>query len=457
MASLRKRGHVWYYTYVDHNGHPTERKGCTDKRETDNMAKVAEVRARRIRNGEINIREADLPKQERRPLEDHIQAFEAMLKAKRSTAKHIHMTTRFIREIARLAGVETAAGLTAECVTTALLSLQADDLSARTVNSYLRGVKSFTRWMHREKRVRDDALAGMSMLNEEVDRRRIRRPLAPEEAARLIQTAEAGPVIMGMNGPDRATLYALMLVTGLRKREAGSVLPESFSLDSDPATVSIEASYSKRRRRDTLPLPSSLAIRLHGWLASKPEGKPVFTLPDKPHKMFYRDLARAKIPQEASAGILDLHSLRHSFVSEIVAGGASVKTAQELARHSTPKLTFDVYAHARLHDVAGSVERLPDPFQPPARPESAHATGTDGKLIKKGFAEYLPRTQDGSSRDNSVTAGMVGTGSQVPMIHNPGGGRDLPPASGSSHEESEARPVGFEPTTFGFEVRDSIR
>ncbi|MGC1719018.1 MAG: hypothetical protein WA746_08530, partial [Isosphaeraceae bacterium] len=73
------------------------------------------------------------PKQERRPLEKHIQAFEAMLQAKRSTAKHIHMTTRFIRGIARFSDAETAADVTAESVTAALLSLQANGLSARTI------------------------------------------------------------------------------------------------------------------------------------------------------------------------------------------------------------------------------------------------------------------------------------------------------------------------------------
>src|SRR4051812_25115483 len=104
MASLRRRGKIWYFTFIDHDGRKFERKGCPDKRQTEDMAKTAEVRAGKIRNGEISAREADVPKQERRPLEDHIQAFEAMLRVKRSTPKHIHMTTRFIREIARLAG-----------------------------------------------------------------------------------------------------------------------------------------------------------------------------------------------------------------------------------------------------------------------------------------------------------------------------------------------------------------
>ncbi len=157
--------------------------------------------------------------------------------------------------------------------------------------------------------------------------------------------ARSGPAIANEGSPvvnPSGTSTRGSNVFGGRITVASSVLPESFSLDGDPATVTLEASYSKRRRRDTLPLPSSLAVRLRGWLASKPQGKPVFALPDKPHQMSYRDLARAKIPQVTSAGILDLHSLRHSFVPEIVAGGASVKTAQELARHSTPKLTIDV-------------------------------------------------------------------------------------------------------------------
>ncbi|MGC8639050.1 MAG: tyrosine-type recombinase/integrase [Isosphaeraceae bacterium] len=173
----------------------------------------------------------------------------------------------------------------------------------------------------------------------------------------------------------------------LRKSEVGSLRPESFSLATNPPAVTIDASDSKRRRRDTLPLPSSLTASLREWPADKTEGQPVFKLPDKPHKMFYRDLARAGITRENRDGIVDPHSLRQSFMTAIVSGGANVKTAQELARRSTPQLTFDVHAHARLHDVVGAVENLPDPFQASTRPETARATGTDGQPISKVLAE----------------------------------------------------------------------
>ena len=39
--------------------------------------------------------------------------------------------------------------------------------------------------------------------------------------------------------------------------------------------------------------------------------------------------------------VADFHSLRVLFISRVVAGGASVKEAQTLARHSTPLLTMN--------------------------------------------------------------------------------------------------------------------
>ena len=40
MASLRKRGRVWYYKFIDGGGRPCERKGCPDKRATEEMARA---------------------------------------------------------------------------------------------------------------------------------------------------------------------------------------------------------------------------------------------------------------------------------------------------------------------------------------------------------------------------------------------------------------------------------
>lgn len=64
-------------------------------------------------------------------------------------------------------------------------------------------------------------------------------------------------------------------------------------------------------------------------------------------------------PRDEAGRVVDFHALRHTYVSAVVNGGASVKVAQELARHSTPTLTIGRYAHARLHDLTAALEALP--------------------------------------------------------------------------------------------------
>ncbi len=96
--------------------------------------------------------------------------------------------------------------------------------------------------------------------------------------------------------------------------------------------------------------------------------------------MIRRDLAAAGIDyRDASGRVADFHALRATFITLIVRGGASVKTAQSLARHSSPILTIGTYANVALHDQTAALDALPALDAPTPRPESATlaATGTD--------------------------------------------------------------------------------
>ena len=77
----------------------------------------------------------------------------------------------------------------------------------------------------------------------------------------------------------------------------------------------------------------------------------------------------------------DFHCLRHSFVVMLDRSGATLKEAMQLARHSDPKLTMAVYGRARLHDLAGAVDRLPSLGTSGENPPEGglQATGTDGQ------------------------------------------------------------------------------
>jgi hypothetical protein len=122
------------------------------------------------------------------------------------------------------------------------------------------------------------------------------------------------------------------------------------------------------------------------------------------------DLRAAGVPHETASGVGDFHALGAAHVSNLVASGASVKTCQTLARHSTPSLTIGVYARASLHDIKGAVENLPDltPAAPtPAEPLAR--TGTDAVVtpISKDFGHHLATAGDASGRILSVPDVMV--------------------------------------------------
>ena len=51
MASFRKHGKVWYYRYTDADGVKRERKGCSDKRATEDLARAAESTVARQKAG----------------------------------------------------------------------------------------------------------------------------------------------------------------------------------------------------------------------------------------------------------------------------------------------------------------------------------------------------------------------------------------------------------------------
>jgi hypothetical protein len=57
--------------------------------------------------------------------------------------------------------------------------------------------------------------------------------------------------------------------------------------------------------------------------------------------------------------VVDSHTLRTRCITLLVKGGTSVKVAQELARHSNPKLTMNVYSKLGVHDLAGALDTLP--------------------------------------------------------------------------------------------------
>jgi len=404
MASIFKRGGrkaprdaPWYIAYSVRPGLRRTVKGCADYEATRALARKLEADAMLRRKGVVDERAEQWAAAEARPLAEHVADFAAALRAKGNTQKHVKGTEKLVKRVAELAKATKLSDLTPSRVQGALADLRATRLSLSRCNHALRAVKSFCRWLAADGRTPGNALAHLRGFNVKTDRRRVRRSLTDGELARLIRAARTGPDLMGASGSDRAALYCVALGTGFRANELRSLTRQSFALDADPPTITVEAGYSKRRRRDCQPIPPALAEGLRPWLADKAAGKPVFTVPHKTAKMLRADLhaareewlAEAATPAERAerersdflayrdkAGrVSDFHSLRGAFVSRLIRGGVNVKQAQLLARHSTAELTVGVYADADAAELGEAVARLiPLPSGEASSARAAHGT-----------------------------------------------------------------------------------
>jgi len=250
----------------------------------------------------------------------------------------------------------------------------------------------------------------------------------------------------------------------------------SFDLDANPPAVTVKAAYSKRRRDDRQPIRLDLAELLRGYLAGKRSDAPALCVPDRAADMLKADmrLARARWIKDAAdpaerrerrqAGFLthadadgrvvDFHALRATYITMIVKGGASVKVAQELARHSDPRLTMNTYTRLGVHDLTGALDALPQVGGDEPQAERLRATGTDhARADAPGSARNRLRNCLRNGSGNQREPAQRGAMNSAP-IRLPGDARHmlvLPSGSIAAQRGATSRyekpPKGLEPLT----------
>jgi integrase len=391
--------------YTDHSGKRRKKTLTSDKRLSERIAASVLEKVALRKDGLIDERDERLVEQEGRPLKEHLADYARVVAAKGATERHVERLVFVITKVLELAKIRYISDLSVSAVEEAIGEIRKSKATG-TVNNYIQRMKSFNRWLWRDKRAREYILVDLQRKDAKNDRRHIRRRLTDVEVRTLIAAAESGPMWKsGLSGPDRAMLYRVAHGTGFRAKELRTLTPERFRLDADPPTITVLACYSKNGQEAVQPIADTLADQLSGWLATKPAGEPIFKgMGTRNAEMLRVDLKAAGIPYETSEGVADFHASRGTYISNLVAGGASVKTCQTLARHADPSLTIGIYAKTSLHDVKGAVETLPD--LAPTRPESetAHAvkaTGTFGKAVQSDGATQSA-TRDAEAEDGSL-------------------------------------------------------
>ena len=442
-SGIRVESATYTVQFMDEHGHPQRvATRCRDHAAAEQLGRELEKRAMQRREGLLDPAQERFAKAARVPIADHAAAHIEHLRAAGNTTKHVRTVERHLAVVFAASGIERLPELKSAAVLSAIAALrnpppaepgkkQKQPASLATCNAHLRSVKGFSRWLWKQRLTPEDALLDLGLYNAATDRRHIRREMSPEEVRWLLNVTEQRTLPEhGAPGPTRAMCYRLAAATGFRASELRSLTIDSFDLDAAPPTCTVEAGYSKRRKRDVQPLPDALVEQLRAWLSGFDRGEPVFSgIAGDTARMLRSDLAAARAAwlQAAEQGpeqvreqmaasdfllysdrqgqVADFHSLRVLFISRVVASGASVKEAQTLARHSTPVLTMNTYSRATLLDVAGAVEGLGDlltsePTRPQSEPAALRATGTDGgpesALRSDHKSDHTEQAQEGS-------------------------------------------------------------
>ena len=400
MASIfkrcKKKNEPYTIQYFDHRGKRRTKLGFTDKGLTEELAGKLELEARMRSSGLIDPMLDRIAEQKRLPIDEHLDAFKESMAD--NTGKHVKLTMSRVRRIVAGAEFEKLSDIEGEDVQTYLRTLRKEeDLGHRTYNHYLQAMDAFCNWCVLTKRLIVNPVLGVERLNTAVDVRHARRALSGDEVARLVESARAsGLLIQRYTGEQRARIYLMSYMTGLRKKELASLTPRSFDLKAKPPTVTVEAACSKHRRKDVLPLHPELVAMLGTWLKGVGPAEKLFPKLDKRKTwlMVKRDLERVGIPYENEDGIADFHaSGRHTYITQLLRNGTTLPEAKELARHTDVNMTMR-YAHIGLDDQAKAVANLPSPKRDAAEP--APESALHGRC-NFGGAVRLSVSLDGNS------------------------------------------------------------
>ena len=364
MATIykRRKGKLepYWVQYLDHRGKRCTKKGFTDKGLSEELAAKLETEARLRRTGLVDASMDRVNEQRRVSIDEQLSEFEASITD--NSPQYVKLTMGQVRRTVEGCGFKTLGDIDAEAVQKYLRKRRTDENTGhRTYNQYLQAFGTFCNWCVTTGRLLVNPMLGIERLNQAVDVRHARRALSAEEVSRLISSARSSGISIQRFTPEqRARIYLMAYLTGLRRKELGSLMPRSFNLDATPPTLTVAATASKHRQEDVLPLHPELAAMLRGWLQGLQPGEKLFPRlgSRKTHVMVKKDLARAGIPYETAEGIADFHaSGRHTYITELLRNGVSLPEAKELARHSDVKTTMR-YTHIGINDQARAISAL---------------------------------------------------------------------------------------------------
>ena len=202
-------------------------------------------------------------------------------------------------------------------------------------------LRSFLRWLVKEKLIDADPLPRRGVMKRES---RLPRFLSQEDAARLVSAPDTSE---GLGPRDRA-LLEVIYAGGLRVSEAKDLDVGDVNMESLELRVTGKGSKERvvlvgNAARDALALYLG---QVRPRLSNHDSGSALF-LNRYGSRLSQRSIQEKVRRYAAKVGLpsgVHTHTLRHSFATHLLEGGADLRVVQELLGHASPATT-QIYTH----------------------------------------------------------------------------------------------------------------
>jgi integrase len=376
----------WQLSWVDEHGQRQRKSSkTTDKTTAMQMLAAVEKRVAQFRAGILDPETEIQASYGKQGVQQWVDDYIAHLEVTHGTENdHVSDTRAQIEKILAHGSITQGSKITAQLfVDYSTARQKADNLSARTIQSYLVAFRGFTGWCCETNRLSRDPLSNLRAPSPARDRRYERRALTHTEWQWLYRATIAGTTRRGLNGKARSLLYELSLVTGLRSKEIGTLRRSSFVLSGPNPYVMLPSANTKNQKPAEQMLTEGLASRLRDYLSHKlPAAKAFPTsrtcrLSDLIHvdlsearKMWLKEAASNvdEIARRQASDFLcandhegkriDFHSIRYTCGAWLALAGIHPKQIQAVMRHSTIRLTLDTYGHLFPEQRDAAIEAL---------------------------------------------------------------------------------------------------
>lgn len=169
------------------------------------------------------------------------------------------------------------------------------------------------------------------------------KALSVEQVSALLDAARVGDDVISLRD---SALLELLYATGARVSEAVGLALDDLDLDEELPVIRL---FGKGRKERIVPLGSYAKVAIEAYivrsrpvLAQRGQGSPALFLNSRGRalsrqsawEIIQRVAGRAGIDEDVSP-----HTLRHSFATHLLEGGASIRDVQELLGHASVQTT----------------------------------------------------------------------------------------------------------------------